>query len=116
MEIYVKTLIGKTITLNVESDTTVGQLKEKIQESEHIPIDQQTLIFSGKRLETECTLSQANIHHESVLHLVLGKMSPEDGIVIRAPIFHEEKPILRRCYQRSSNQGGSAGGGGGGHS
>ena len=57
MHIFIRTLSGKTITVEVKSTDTVESIKSKVQDKECIPPDEQILIYAGKQLKDGRTLS-----------------------------------------------------------
>ncbi|KAF8603243.1 hypothetical protein BDV93DRAFT_544909 [Ceratobasidium sp. AG-I] len=71
VKVFIKTLTGKTITLEVERNEDINTIRRKIQDKEGIPPEQQTLVFAGAQLGDEQTLLDYNIQKESTIHLIL---------------------------------------------
>lgn len=71
MQIFIKTLTGRTITIIVEPTDTVRNVKEKIKDKDAVPVNEQRLLYAGKELKDEDKLLEYNIQMESTIHLVL---------------------------------------------
>lgn len=69
-KIFVKTLTGNTLTIQVDTHTTIAWIKDRIVELEQAPLDDQRLVFAGKVLSDHRTVQEYSIQRESTLHLI----------------------------------------------
>ncbi|CAL5222513.1 g4888 [Coccomyxa viridis] len=98
MQIFVK---GVT-SLDVNAEDTVQIVKEQIQSKQGVPVEEQRLIYAGRQLDDELTLSQCSVERDSTLHLVMrlrgGIIEPSLQILARK--YNQDKMICRKCYAR----------------
>ena len=71
MQLFVKTLSGKTVSIECEESDKIEDVKAKIEEKEGVPVDQQRLIFAGKQLDGQKTLQECGINEGDSLSMVL---------------------------------------------
>ena len=103
MQIFVKTLLGNTITIAVEgTDTTIASLKEMIRDREGIPPEQQQLLFAGKLLRDGSTLQECSIQKECTLHLQLGLRGGVSCAEGTKNLDRERQQRLQRVYKQLS--------------
>jgi len=100
LNIFVKSLTGKTISLEVNDGDSLGSIKKKILDREGVPINRQTLIYSGKPLSDEFTFGSE--HNECILHLVLNK--EEEPISEKKPVFKDSKPMKKSYKSKVSSK------------
>lgn len=100
--IFVKSLAGDIIFVEANEIDKIHSVKTKIYEREGIPIDQQSITFSGKHLENDRTLQDYDVRNESTLHLMLrlrgGVIDPALQALARK--YKCDKMICRKCYSR----------------
>lgn len=71
MQIYIKTLTGRTVSLIVEEGETIRTVKEKMKEKDGVPVEEQRLVFNSQELEDSKTLQHYGILREATLHVVI---------------------------------------------
>lgn len=71
MQIFFKTLTGKTLTITADPGERVAAVKEKLQAASGVPAAHQRLIFAGKQIEDHRTIADYNIQSETMLHMII---------------------------------------------
>lgn len=102
MQIFIKTLTEKTITLDVEISDKIDNIKQKIYDKEGINADEQMLVYASKLIEDHKTLSDYNIQKDSTLNLMMKLLGGvyDPSLAALAKTLNCEKKICRKCYAR----------------
>lgn len=102
LQVFVKTLTGKTITLEISPNNSIEEVKNKIQAREGVPAEEQRLIFAEKQLENGHQVSDYDIKKDSTIHLVLSLRGGviEPSLRVLAMKYNCDKMICRKCYAR----------------
>merc|ERR1712178_532695 len=103
MQIYIKTLTGKTLTMDIEEETTVQDVKVHISLMEGVMYTNQKLIFGGKLINDQDLLKDLNIQDNSTIDLVVtlkgGATSTMDPAIVElSKKYNHDKKICRGCY------------------
>ena len=102
MQIFIKTLTEKTITLDVEISDKIEDIKQKIYDKEGIQSDEQMLVYTNKLFENDKTLSDYNIQKDSTLNLMMRLLGGvyDPSLAALAKTLNCERKICRKCYAR----------------
>lgn len=102
LQVFLKTLTGKTITLEISPSDLVQDVKAQIEKREGVPAEEQRLVFAAKHLEDGHLVSEYDIKKDSTLHLVLNLRGGviEPSLLQLAKKYNCDKMICRKCYAR----------------
>ena len=102
LQLFVRTVSGRTLPLQVESGETVEAVKQMLQERENVDVDHQRLVFAGKELDDSKTLESYNLKGDETLEMLFkiagGVIEPT--LAALAKKYNCEKMVCRKCYAR----------------